>query len=74
MPKSFYSWLLQFENDDTPVGDFIRDARFDNGFPRRSVSRKHLRDYLESMDASDGVMSVFEEAFVRYEKDAKQNS
>ena len=70
MSKSFYSWLSQFKNDDTPVGDLARDVSFDKGFPHHSVSRKHLRDYLESMVACDSAMSIFEEAFTLYEKDA----
>lgn len=74
MSKSFYSWLLQFKTDDTPIGDLTRDAKLDKDFPRHSVSRKHLREYLESMGACDRVMSIFEEAFTHYEKDAKQNS
>ena len=38
MSKSFYSWLSQFKNDDTPVGDLARDVSFDKGFPHLSVS------------------------------------
>ena len=49
MSKSFYSWLSQFKNDSTPVGDLARDVRFDKKFPRHSDSRKYLSDYLESM-------------------------
>jgi len=71
MSKSFYSWLSQFKNDSTPVGDLARDVSFDKGFPHHSVSRKHLRDYLESMGACDSAMSIFEEAFSHYEQDAK---
>jgi hypothetical protein len=64
-------WLSQFKNDSTPVGDLARDVRFDKEFPRHSDSRKHLRDYLESMGACDSAMSIFEEAFSHYEQDAK---
>ena len=71
MSKSFYSWLSQFKNDDTSVGYLARDSRFDKEFPRYSISRKHLRKYLESMDACDNVISIFEEAFTQYEKDVK---
>ncbi len=71
MSKSFYSWLLQFKNNDTPIGDLARDARLDKDFTRHSVSRKHLRDYLESMEACDSAMNIFEEAFTHNEKDAK---
>ena len=74
MSKSFYSWLLQFKTDDTPIGDLTRDARLDKDFPRYSVSRKYLRNYLESMDACDRVMNIFEEAFTHYEEGTKQKS
>ena len=74
MSKSFYSWLSQFKNDSTSVGDLARDVRFDKKFPRHSDSRKYLRDYLESMGGGGGggekTMSIFEEVFTHYEKDA----
>ena len=66
-------WLQQFKNDDTPVEYLARDASFDKEFPRHSDSRRYLRDYFESMDACDSAMSIFEEAFTHYDKDAKQN-
>ena len=66
MKKTFYSWLLQFHDDDTAIGDLARDARSDADFPRRSISYRHLKDYLESKNASDAAMDVFTEAFVRY--------
>ena len=66
-------WLQQFENDSAPVGYLARDASFDKEFPRHSDSRRHLGDYFESMDACDSAMSIFEDAFTHYEKDAKQN-
>lgn len=72
MSKSFYSWLSQFKNDSTSVGDLARDVRFDKEFPCHSDSRKYLRDYLESMGACDSTMSIFEEAFSHYEQDAKK--
>ena len=58
MSKSFYSWLSQFKNDSTSVGDLARDVRFDKEFPRHSDSRKYLRDYLESMGACDSTMKT----------------
>jgi hypothetical protein len=72
MSKSFYSWLSQFKNGSTSVGDLARDVRFDKEFPRHSDSCKYLRDYLESMGACDSTMSIFEEAFSHYEQDAKK--
>lgn len=66
MIKSFYSWLLQFKDEDTAVGDLARDARIDGDFPRRSISYRHLKKYLESKGACDAAMDVFEEAFAQY--------
>ena len=64
-------WLQQFKNDDTPVEYLARDASFDKQFPRHSDSRRHLRDYFESMGACDSAMSIFKETFSHYEQDAK---
>lgn len=69
MTQSFYSWLLQFKDDYTAIGDLARDARSDADFPRRSMSYRHLKDYLESKHACDAAMNVFKEAFDQY-KDA----
>lgn len=66
MKKTFYSWLLQFHDDDTAIGDLARDARSDADFPRRSISYRHLKDYLESKNACDAAMNVFTDAFAQY--------
>ena len=66
MAQSFYSWLLQFKNDDTAIGDLARDARSDADFPRRSISYRRLKDYLESKNACDAAMDVFTDAFAQY--------
>lgn len=67
MNKPFYSWLLQFKDDNTAIGDLSRDVRRDREFPRRATSYRHLNDYLESKHACDAVMNVFENAFAQYE-------
>ena len=51
MNKTFYSWLLQFKDDDTAIGDLSRDVRCDKEFPRRAISYRHLKDYFESKHA-----------------------
>lgn len=66
MAKSFYSWLSQFKEENAAIGDLSRDARSDADFPRRSVSYRHLKDYLECKHASEDAMNVFKEAFARY--------
>ena len=72
MAKSFYSWLLQFKNDYTAVGDFARDVSEDNEFPKHSISYNHLKTHLETKRAGDAAMNVFMEAFAEY-KDACLN-
>ena len=69
MTKSFYSWLLQFKNDYTAIGDLARDVNRDSEFPRRSTSYRHLKKYLESKQAVDVVMNVFMEAFTQYKSE-----
>ena len=69
MTKSFYSWLMQFKNDDTAIGDLARDVNRDSEFPRRSISYRHLKKYLESKQAVDVVMNVFMEAFTQYKSE-----
>ncbi len=66
MNKTFYSWLLQFKDDDTAIGDLSRDVRCDKEFPRRAISYRHLKDYFESKHACDAAMNVFENAFAQY--------
>lgn len=66
MAQSFYSWLLQFKNDDTAIGDLARDASSDGEFPRRSISYRYLKDYLESKHACDAAMDVLMDAFAQY--------
>jgi len=51
MAKSFYSWLLQFKNDYTAIGDLARDVNRDSEFPRRSISYRYLKKYFESKHA-----------------------
>lgn len=71
MAKSFYSWLLQFKSDNTPLGDLARDAKADKDFPRHAISYKHLNDYLVSKAACKDALSIFEKAFREYEKSYK---
>jgi uncharacterized protein YozE (UPF0346 family) len=66
MTQSFYSWLLQFKSDDTAIGDLARDASGDGEFPRRSISYRHLKKYLESKHACEAAMNVLKEAFTQY--------
>ena len=66
MAKRFYSWLSQFKDENAAIGDLARDARSDADFPRRSVSYRHLKDYLECKHASEDAMNVFTDAFAQY--------
>ncbi len=68
MKESFYTWLLQFKSDATPVGDLARDAEQDEHFPHRSKSYKYLRKYLESKDILERALKTFDDAFFHYQK------
>ena len=53
---SFYTWIQQFTNDDSAVGDLARDCKNDtkhygslfddSGFPRHSTNQKKIREHL----------------------------
>lgn len=68
MKKTFYSWLIQFRDDDSPLGDLARDAKIDKNFPRHATTQKYLCTYLEKQNACDGAIQTLNDAFVIYQK------
>ena len=76
---SFYTWIQQFTNDDSAVGDLARDCKNDNrhygslyddsGFPRYSNDEKKIREYFTiSRNASDDCIKVFDSVFPLYQE------
>ncbi len=77
--NSFYTWLQQFRDDDSPVGDLARDSKGDNkyygflfddsGFPRYSRDKKKIEEHLTiSRNTSYECLKVFNYAFHHYQK------
>ena len=62
---SFVSYVLQFKDDDSAIGDVARDMMLDTGI-KRSWGYKSLVKHLETMNACDRVYSVLEQAHERF--------
>jgi hypothetical protein len=67
--RCFNAWLKKTEITDDAVGDFIADARRDEGLPRRLVSIARLKRYLRARDACDETVEAAEAAWGRYMAD-----
>ena len=67
---SFAKWLMQFVEENSPLGDLARDVAKDKNFPR---SRRYETIYssLEDGGASDACMNVFEEAWEKFDRKEK---
>lgn len=67
---TFYTWLKQFKDDDTPLGDLSRDVSDDPEFPR---TKKYdiMVQYLKSKDVPNKVLTVLESSFSNYQAQDK---
>ena len=66
---TYKEWLLKFKDVDLPIGDLAKDVAEDPNFPN-SKDRDINFDYLESRNAANVVISVFERTFDFYESDS----
>ncbi|WP_336635373.1 YozE family protein [Lysinibacillus fusiformis] len=62
---TFKKWILQFINEDSPIGDLAYDNNMDPTFPN-SYSYKKIRAHLERQNASELCMKSFQDAWKRY--------
>jgi hypothetical protein len=69
VPISFKEFVRSRRVTDTPVGDFVTDAKRDSGFPD-ARSRQEMLDYLDMMGAPDAAVSAAKVLWRRYEKQA----
>lgn len=67
---SFKQWILQFTNEDSPIGDLARDNKQDPKFPD-SNSYDTLYSYLFSQNASYLCLQSFEKAWQLYKSQTK---
>lgn len=66
---TFYKWLKNILNDDTPEGDFARDVYRDNKFPKQVSEWNSIEEYLSHTIADETVISSAKNAYNLYEKD-----
>lgn len=59
---TFKQWILQFVNEDSPIGDLARDNKIDTNFPD-SNSYEDLYHYLFLQNASYLCLESFDKAW-----------
>ena len=70
--ETFWAYIVNSHcSDDSPIGDFARDMRDDDEFPREMYDRfsdgyTALHQYLRSCSACDGAFDAFEDAWREY--------
>ena len=66
---TFYKWLISnyLENDD-PFGDFVKDVKSDDSFPKEAKDWKTIEEYLESKRASFAAIDTAKEAYEKYKE------
>ena len=68
----FSEWLKQFAGQQNAVGDLARDVLRDRTAPALN-SRQDWRLHLDSRNACDGALDVFERAWAKYLAEVKRN-
>lgn len=66
-PSPFFKWAKQFQNEQSPRGDFAKDMLADFDFPK-AADYKVIKRYLERISACVGAMDAFEELWRDYER------
>lgn len=64
--KSFYDWLMQFKESDTPVGDLAKDIEKDTQFPKEIDDLLELLDYINNFTTSEDVLNSVRMAVYEY--------
>jgi uncharacterized protein YozE (UPF0346 family) len=63
MKSTFYQWLMEQCDEDSPIGDLACDARSDTGFPKQVSSRDTLVGYLQQRGACREAIETAHEAW-----------
>lgn len=64
---TFKSWIGNFKDQNSPIGDLANDIVVDEAFPN-SASYEEILEYLEDLDACDGAIKAFNDAWKLYEQ------
>ncbi|MBP2033468.1 uncharacterized protein YozE (UPF0346 family) [Clostridium algifaecis] len=69
IPNSFYRFCIRrYKYNDSSLGDFVRDMEKAPEFPKESIDKTEIKDYLYSKHACLGAMKAFEKAWKHFEK------
>ena len=68
----FSEWLKQFAGQQNAIGDLARDVLRDRTAPTLN-SRQDWRLHLDSRNACNGALDVFERAWAKYLAEVKRN-
>ena len=64
---SFYKcMIMNFLEDDSPLGDLARDMKSDRDFPKFSVTYDRIMNHLERCAACSDCFDTFNEGWNRY--------
>ncbi|WP_125980879.1 YozE family protein [Loigolactobacillus iwatensis] len=72
MRKSFYQFLMTQRNPNShdEVAEFAANAFFDQSFPKLEEDYDKISKYLEENGGYLPTMTIFDEAFQRYQEQA----
>lgn len=65
---TFKTYMKQFINADTPLGDLARDIKSDRDFPS-TKDRRTIKLHLVNAGAYHGAMAIFNVAYDMYKAD-----
>ncbi|WP_368900567.1 YozE family protein [Oceanobacillus oncorhynchi] len=67
---NFKEWLMHFKNVDRPIGDLAKEIERDKDFPD-TTSKEKILEHLESHNAMDAIIDIFEYVYAFYKEDKK---
>lgn len=76
---TFKEWLLIHIDDNSPTGDFARDALEDATFPDVIASDRwrgyrRILTYLYQCAANDGALGAFKKSWLKYKEETCKSS
>ncbi|ALB28863.1 MULTISPECIES: YozE family protein [Companilactobacillus] len=74
MRRSFYEFLMTLRNADSvePEAEFAMNAFRDTSFPKQEQNYQKLSEYLELNAGYLPSMTIFDEAFQKYQETDKK--
>ncbi len=64
---TFYAWLLEQREQDSPVGEFARAAKYDRTLPRRATMLATYQKHLQRKNADRSAVEALNEAWHAWE-------